>query len=641
MPDAAAFPRPDAHRSWLAALAIAILIVAIRSLWLSRLGLHLDEDISTLAARGIARTGLPELPSGHLYWRAPLFHYLLAPFAAPGIDWLPRVFTVALSAVTGVLIVRGGAALIGGRAALIAGLIFAVSLVEIALARQIRMYSLFQPLALGAIFLIHRFRATGSLRWGWASLAWIAVALLTHELAVTLAVLYLPVAFRHARGRVWAFTIGALGLMLAAQRAHRILIDRTFCGGAPRGTESAPPPGMDDAPVRAMLTADPLALGRQTLGEPGLWIAIAALAVAGMAIAWRGTARGHLMTRLAAAGMIAAALAATAAGLAGIALGVLVLLFLHRDELLGGASGRRVLAIAAAVIAILTLGWVATALTRGLAAEDVILGMARWPGRLARLLLWPPAIAVAALAGAWLVLRGRAPEGARFVVIALAWLVIARGIVGDRAQIRYIADVVPLWEMLSAVAVTTLVAAARARAGARAALAIGTAMVVAALLLPGTSLRDVAGFLARTPGSRLLAGERLDTPAADLRGAAAWLAPRLEAGHAVVATDWLTTYTYTGRVDGWLRGEAYGWQSTPVDGVLRDCYLGARVLPDLGALLAFAEGRVVWIVAGGEELGGYDSLLAPEVRTWLLGRTPEFTAADGGTRVYRIGPFAR
>jgi hypothetical protein len=643
MPDAAAFPRPDPARSWPAALAIALLIVAIRSLWLSRLGLHLDEDISTLAARGIAATGLPELPSGHFYWRAPLFHYLLAPFAAPGIDWLPRVLTVALSAVTGVLVARGGAALIGGRAALLAGLIFAVSLVEIALARQIRMYSLFQPLALGAILLVHRFWTTGALRWGWASFALTLAALLAHELAVTLAVLYLPVAFRHARGRVWAFALGALGLMLAAQRAHRTFMDRTFCGGAARGAETAPPQGMDDAPLRAMLTADPLALARHTLGEPGMWIALALLAAAGVAIAWRGAARGDRMTRLAALGMVAAALGAAAAGLAGVALGVLLLVFLHRDELFPGAGGRRAVAIASAVAGAAVLGWIAITLARGLAAEDVILGMARWPGRLARLLLWPPAIAIAALAGAWAALRARGalPGGARFLVIAVAWLVIGRGTVGDRTQIRFLADLWPLWEMLAALGVTTLVAAARSRAGARAAFGAAAAMVVAALLLPGTSPRDVAGFLARTPGSRLLAAERLDTPAADLRGAAAWLAPRLDPGDAVVATDWLTTYTYTGRVDGWLRGQAYGWQSTPVDGVLRDCYLGARVLPDLGALLAFAEGRVVWIIAGSEELGGYEGLLAPDVRAWLLARAPAFTAADGGTRVYRIGPLAR
>jgi 4-amino-4-deoxy-L-arabinose transferase-like glycosyltransferase len=45
---------------------------------LANVGLHGDEDIMGLAARGIVSHGIPVLPSGMEYWRAPLHTYLLA-----------------------------------------------------------------------------------------------------------------------------------------------------------------------------------------------------------------------------------------------------------------------------------------------------------------------------------------------------------------------------------------------------------------------------------------------------------------------------------------------------------------------------------------------------------------------------------
>ncbi len=48
-----------------AAVAVALLAAALRLPWLGRLGLQGDEDISTLAARGILEVGWPRQPSGH------------------------------------------------------------------------------------------------------------------------------------------------------------------------------------------------------------------------------------------------------------------------------------------------------------------------------------------------------------------------------------------------------------------------------------------------------------------------------------------------------------------------------------------------------------------------------------------------
>jgi hypothetical protein len=629
------------HPSPWALAALVLLIVLVRSLWLSRLGLHLDEDISTLAARGIARTGLPELPSGHLYWRAPLFHYLIAPLAAPGIDWLPRLLTVALAAVTGVILARGAAVIAGPRAAWAGAIVYALSITEIAIARQIRMYMLFQPLALIAVLLVWRFWASGALRWAWASALVMLAAVTTQELAATLALLYVPVAIRHPRPRVWAFAGGAIAAFGALNRIEKRILDATFCGGLPRVPEHAPPQGMAEAPFRAMLTADPLALGRAVLGPAGLVIAALAGVLIAALVVGREAGDRPPLARVAAAALLAAALAAAACGLPGIAVAILALVVLQRGDLLPGAAGARALAVVAALVGAIALGWIAIGLGRGAHAPDLVLGLSRWPWRFARMLLWPPAIAVAAgLAALWVARRawrGDAPGGIHFLTLAIAWMVLTRGALGDRAQVRYVVDVWPLWELLAAWGAVTFVAwSATVRKDPTFYRVAG--LVTIALLLPGTSPRDIAAFLARGPGDRSAVADRLDSPAADLRGAAAWLAPRLAPGDAIVATDWISTCAYTGHVDGWLRSNDYGPQSTAVDGVPRDCYLGARVLPDRAALEAFAAGRTVWVIAGGQELASDNDLLSPELRAWLTARPAEFVAADRETRVIRLGP---
>jgi 4-amino-4-deoxy-L-arabinose transferase-like glycosyltransferase len=62
---------------------IALLLLLAAGTWLrfwhlDNVGLHGDEDIMGLAARGIVASGIPVLPSGMEYWRAPLHTYLLA-----------------------------------------------------------------------------------------------------------------------------------------------------------------------------------------------------------------------------------------------------------------------------------------------------------------------------------------------------------------------------------------------------------------------------------------------------------------------------------------------------------------------------------------------------------------------------------
>jgi hypothetical protein len=262
------------------------------------------------------------------------------------------------------------------------------------------------------------------------------------------------------------------------------------------------------------------------------------------------------------------------------------------------------------------------------------------------LVLWPPFIAIPALAGAVAILvrafRGSATDGQRFVLLTVVGVVTVRATLSSKWATRYLADLWPLWELLAGWAlagVVTWIARSLPRTLARVgALGAGAALAAAALLLPGTSLRGTHGFVALRPGEPL--AEELDTGPffPDFRGAAAWLAPRLGPQDRVIATDWLTTYYYLGRVDYWIRWRGYGGQSVLIDGRPRDIYLHAEVLPDLDALLAVLRTEPVWVVAGGLELAGFDDKVDPRVRDWLASRRPEFVAQDGQTRVFRFVP---
>ena len=110
----------------------------------------------------------------------------------------------------------------------------------------------------------------------------------------------------------------------------------------------------------------------------------------------------------------------------------------------------------------LGIGWIVAATQSGYELRDVLFGIVRFPGRLGHILLWPHLIGLLA-AGALLAVvlqswSGRVGAGEQFLVIAVLWLVLGRSILSRTVQLRYLADVWILWEMLAAMAVCGLLA---------------------------------------------------------------------------------------------------------------------------------------------------------------------------------------
>ena len=113
---------------------------------------------------------------------------------------------------------------------------------------------------------------------------------------------------------------------------------------------------------------------------------------------------------------------------------------------------------------------------------------------------------------------------------------------------------------------------------------------------------QTAAYLSRDHGAPPPSVARATGYTADQRAAAAWLLPKLAPEDRIVATDWLSTYYYTRKVDAWIRSENYARKSVLRSGKPHEVYLDAEVLPTLEDIKSYAEAGPIWIVAGGAEL---------------------------------------
>lgn len=141
-------------------LALAALGLALRLVAALRLGPHVDEASSLLAATMVAERGLPILPSGTVYFQGATLSYLLAPFVALGADTLvalePLRVLCALAGALSVPLTYGLARAVSGeaRTAAFAAALVALDPVAVQWSAHLRMYALLQPLTIGFAWLV-------------------------------------------------------------------------------------------------------------------------------------------------------------------------------------------------------------------------------------------------------------------------------------------------------------------------------------------------------------------------------------------------------------------------------------------------------------------------------------------------------
>lgn len=611
---------PRRRADFLAAAGIVGLALLLRAAWVGRLGLQGDEDISTLAFRGILSAGIPELPSGAQYWRAPLYSYLAAPLAASGIDWLPRVLSVLLSCLTTLLLIMLGARWVGRIPAMVGALLFALSLPEIHTGRMARFYVLYQVFALFFFYVLDRFceRPTG--RWGLAALAAAGGAMVSHELGATLAVLFVLLAARPAPLFVRAAGMALVGVFLLLS-----IEQRSFVGHAmTRGT--------------AVVGAHAGEGASSALPSPTALAMAVAAALLGASLAWWASRGKEILDRAAVCAGCAVVLAALGLGQVGLSVGLLLCVVLLAPDLFPEGTRRGALLALSAVVLAGGAAWLVISRLDGGSLWHSLRALGGGPLVMGRALLYPPAVAIPAALGLawvlWSAFQGRMQRGLQFLALCVLLLTLTRGLLAQKVVDRYLADVWLLWELMAGWA---LVTAIRAPAwGPRLRWAVAAGVAVAVILLPGTSIAEDLRFVRRSPGER--APGRIYPPIVpDLRGAAAYLQSHALAGERIAATDWLTTYCYTRRVDLWLRSGDWERQSVLVDGAAHDVYLGARVVPTKEALLASAREGPVWVVAGGMELFDPDEKLDGPLRDFLRTQPAAWESSDGWTRILRLG----
>jgi len=631
---------------WGILLAVILLMLLFRLPFLDRQGLHGDEDISTIVARGIAETGEPQLPSGHLYLRAPLYHYVIAPLAATHTDWLPRLVSIFFSVLGGVAVLRLGRPWVGAWSAVAGAVIFAVVWEEVMLGRYVRMYSLYSLLAMLAMFAVYRLWESGKHRDLWIASALVLLSMGAHQLGGTLCVLFIPVLVRWSSWRMRLSVLVSATVLIAVAKWHQAWNRSAFMGGHENAVEPVPDIAEKVAsqPIQDTLSQDPWALSTMLIGDIGPYALGVVFAVVFAVVAISATRGRPWLTRL--LGMLGLAFALAAAGVhqVGVAVAAMVILILHKDELFPGPTGSRALAIGLVTVMIAGIVWVVAAKSMGCGLRDSVEIILRWPARYLSYLLDALPVGIAACAGAVAITvrawRGNATFGERFLLLAVILLLLTRGLLTWKTQARFLVEIWPLWGLLAGWSVVRgldwlnqLVS----RGGPRTApMPIAVTALAAIAFLMGGVLQKSTAYVTRetgedwwTPGTRV---------AWDIESAVEWLRPRLEPGDRVVATDWLMTYAYLERVDAWTRWRGWGRQAY-VDslGTIRDIYLSAELIPTLDDFLAYCEKwPVVWVFAKGSHLKSESEKMDPSLQSLLSDRPADFVSPDGATSIYRF-----
>jgi hypothetical protein len=655
-----------AIREWWPLAAIVAFGAYLRLANLGALGFRWDEDLSGLAVRAILETGMPELPSGMLYLRGGIFSHLMAASAALfGFS----EFSLRLpAALFGIALIPAGyvfaATLFGKRVALATAALIAISFWDIDIARYARFYSAFSVMYVLTLYAIWRFRVqTPSAAGGVLCIALAVFTLTLHDFAYSLALAFFyPLALRGPGAwrspREWLWPVSAAGTLFVSFLVWRDYVLSARFVPAAEAAADAGAPGVEID--QSLIDLPDLPLLKGMLAELPWFVPLVALTAIGLALA-AGRRFRSSHGEVAALALIAALAAVQLFNLALI--GVLLLAFAKRTGLPALRSPEVIASIA--LIAVTFAAWLAAVLAAGI---DINPLQPTTPRAIVRELLdypyfyvfwgfpneWPLAAAVASV-GALVVFNWAAgpsnerSAAGRFALLALAGPIVSNAMFeGPFELFRYNAAFNTLFFVFVAVAFVhwgELVAAWRPQRQwhslSRPAAAFGTAALV--LLAVMYDLNPVRGLLAiereyandgtlyRTFGM---------TAYSDFKTTADYVAQHASPGDLIVTPDSREYYNYLGRVDLWLRSDRYAGQSYAQDGVLRDLYVGTRVVTTLEELKkALAKpNSTKWVLASSSVLERSQAAVAPEIRDFLLNAESHvvYVGRDRDRKVYRF-----
>lgn len=185
---------------------------------LGELSLYGDEDLTALSVRSILQEGIPSMPSGMGYWRAPLYSYLVAGFAFLfDLNELSIRFPSALFGMATIpLFYLLGRRWIGKWGALFAVTLLSFSSMHILFSRMARMYVVFLFFFVLTLYCFVRAYIEKDHRYRYLAFGFGLVSVTLHELGMVLGLLFIlpllinPSDWRKRTG--WA--ILGIGLVL-------------------------------------------------------------------------------------------------------------------------------------------------------------------------------------------------------------------------------------------------------------------------------------------------------------------------------------------------------------------------------------------------------------------------------------------
>ena len=221
-------PSQDYGRPDYILLALILAVGTWLRFWhLGNVGLHGDEDIMALVARGIVDQGIPVLPSGMLYPRAPLHTYLLAgtTLLFGDTEWALRLPSAVIGSLCGLLAFFVGRRFLDPKPnlAFVALITFMPAMIDVSLTA--RMYVIYVAGLLVFATLLFRWERTDRFMPFVLALLTCVVTMQFHQLAVFAAPLFL---YPGLANRSWKqLGLGAIALVIAA-------LSRNIFGGLMR-----------------------------------------------------------------------------------------------------------------------------------------------------------------------------------------------------------------------------------------------------------------------------------------------------------------------------------------------------------------------------------------------------------------------
>lgn len=661
----------DARLGWLALVVILLVGLYLRTVDLEKQWIWIDEDLTWLATNGVLETGAPELPSGAAYDRAPLYTYI-----ASGALWIARQTTdgelspeasaralrvpsVVCSMLLILVVFFFGRALGGWGAGVTAALIIACSPWDVHYARMARMYELLVLLFTLTVFLSYRGLMEGDRRARVAMLATAVLAVMAHQQAAMLAVVFLvPFLFpRHARPRAGWLISGVIVTVVAFKYAGDVV--GWFSSGAGGGLDIIGRKDIESTftiPVIGILVD--LNHARFLLLESlRANVIVGVLGVLGVlsAGAWNVVRLAHEHKTLAAGSAVVFGLALLFNQYVIAAVAAVLTVKFAETTVSGGM--RRGMDLGIAVVGALFFTLCAVGLSLGVDAltDRMVLRAflavpVPWYKKLFMAYPWMCAVVLAGIGVYYLrALRPGASQRILFVFAALAAPLIGQGVIySPYFGHRYNFYLNPLMVLLFTMCVVPIVQFLTAAVAPRPRrIAVATTMVGVVLVIFCSAFQPVEAYNVhlRDPGYSRERFRHPDLNASynyDFANTSAFVKTHRSEGDIVIVRDPVNLYPYMGRTD-YVVSAKYDGFARDSEGNLVDYYIGIPYIGDADQLVRVLNAHtgvnrwIIYTMSGGPH--GPDTNLPVDILDYLtaLKRThPPFTGDDGTTVVLRI-----